>query len=87
MGAQSASRTGHRAPGSPAGDWDHAPGGASAGLGIVLCVAGHALSGYGTFVGGARGSRYSLAGDIVSIVMSLWSVANTWDALLSMADD
>lgn len=73
--------------GVPEAAGDHAPGGAGTALGVGLCVVGHGLSGIGTFIGGARGAPWSLAGDFVSIVMAFWSVAATYDALVSMLVD
>jgi hypothetical protein len=66
---------------SPDASGDQGPGSY---FGYALCVAGGFLSGYGTYLGGATGSRYSLAGDLVSLVMSFWSVAATYQALLDM---
>ncbi len=70
--------------GAPDAAGDLAPSSGGTALGIVLCVAGHALSGIGTYLGGTRGAPWSLAGDVVSVVMALWSVAATYDALMSM---
>jgi hypothetical protein len=73
-----------RAQGAPQATGDQAPGGAGVAMGIALCTVGHGLSGYGTYLGGALGSRFSLAGDIVSMVMSFWSVYDTYHALLAI---
>jgi hypothetical protein len=73
--------------GVPDASGDLAPGGGGAAVGVALCVVGHGLSGVGTYLGGARGAPWSLAGDIVSVVMSMWSVAATYDALASMLEE